>query len=99
VRFHSLCFLSYSSREYFGFAGTPATTVLSGTFLVTTAPIATTLFLPIVTPAFMTDLLPIIALSSHVTPINFRLGGYGSLVSVEPGPMNTFFPILHSGGM
>ena len=45
----------------------------------------------------MTDLLPMIALSSIVTPINFPLGGYGSLVSVEPGPMNTFFPILDSG--
>ena len=56
-------------------AGTPTATVSGGISLVTTAPIATTLFLPMVTPAFMTALLPIIALSSIVTPINFSLGG------------------------
>ena len=56
-------------------AGTPTATVSGGISLVTTAPIATTLFLPIVTPAFMTALLPMMALSSIVTPINFPLGG------------------------
>ena len=63
IFFHSACFLSYSLREYFGFAGTPITTVSGGTSLVTTAPIPITLFLPIVTPALITARLPIIALS------------------------------------
>ena len=67
--------------------------------MVTTAPIPTTLFLPIVTPALMTALPPITALSSIITPANFSLGGYGSFVNAAPGPMKTFFPILESGGM
>ncbi len=44
-------------------AGEPMTTEFSGTSLVTTAPIATTLFFPTVTPALLTAPAPIIALS------------------------------------
>ena len=62
--------------------------------MVTTAPIAITLFLPIVTPAFMTALPPIIALSSTVIPINFSLGGYGSFVNVAFGPMTVSYTHL-----
>ena len=47
----------------------------------------------------MTALLPIIALSFIVTPINFPLGGNGSFVNETDGPMKTFFPILDNGGM
>ena len=43
----------------FTLAGTPATTQLSGTSLVTTAPAATTMLLPMFTPPVMTQLPPI----------------------------------------
>ena len=52
-----------------------------------------------VTPALMTARAPIIALSFIVTPIILSHIGYGSFVSTAAGPMNTFFPILESGGM
>ena len=48
------------------------TTVSEGTSFVTTAPIATTLFFPILTPALITALLPIMALSSIITPTSFH---------------------------
>ena len=69
------------------------------TSFVTTAPIATTLFFPIVTPALITAPLPIIALSSTVTPTNYSLGGNGSFDNDADGPIKTFFPILDIGGM
>ena len=42
-----------------------------------------------VIPALITDLAPITALSSTITPASFVLGGYGSLVRVAEGPINT----------
>ena len=71
--------------------------MFGGTSLVITAPIATTLFSPTVTPAFITALLPIIALSFIVTPTNFSLGGNGSFVKETDGPTNTLLPILVNG--
>ena len=68
------------------------TTVLGGTSLVTTAPIATTLLRPILTPALIIAPPPTTALSSTVTPTIFLLMGYGSLVIIAPGPMKTFPP-------
>ena len=47
-----------------------------------------------VIPALITDLAPITALSSTITPASFVLGGYGSLVRVAEGPINTLFPIV-----
>ncbi len=73
--------------------------MLSGTSRVTTAPIATTLFFPTVTPALMTARDPIMALSSIVTPTILSHMGYGSLVSTAAGPIKTPFPILERGGM
>src|SRR5881628_2520789 len=96
---HSFFFLSYSARLYAGFAGWPMTTVSGGTSFVTTAAIATTLFLPTRTPGLKTDLPPIISPSSTTTPIIFGLIGYGSLVNAAPGPMNTFLPITVRGGI
>ena len=52
------------------FAGTPATTVLAGTSFVTTAPAATTEFLPIVTPFAKSGL------SNGVAPINNASGDF-----------------------
>ncbi len=75
------------------------TTEFSGTSLVTTEPIPTMLFFPIVTPALITARALIIALSSIVTPIILSHMGYGSFVNTTAGPMKTFFPILDSGGM
>src|SRR5439155_12038169 len=96
---HFFFFASYSSLEYLTLAGTPTTTQSGGTSFVTTAPIATTLFLPIFTPALITALEPMTTPSSIVTPIIFLLAGYGSFVNEAAGPMKTFFPILERGGM
>lgn len=52
-------------------AGTPATTVLSGTFSVTTAPAATTEFSPTVTPGNMVALAAIHALRLITTGFKF----------------------------
>ena len=49
----------YSSIFLIIFAGTPATTVFSGTSLVTTAPTAITAFSPTITPGQMVALAPI----------------------------------------
>src|SRR5687768_1155515 len=90
---------SYSFLVYLILAGLPITTVSDGTSFVTTAPIPTTAFFPIVTPGFITALAAIIAPSSTITPIIFGLIGYGSLVKVAPGAMNTLFPITVNGGI
>src|SRR6476620_12078671 len=97
--FHFFFLVSYSSLEYLTVAGCPITTVSGGTSLVTTEPIPITLFRPTRTPGLKTDLPPIIAPSSTVTPIIFGLIGYGSLVNAAHGPMNTFFPMTVSGGI
>ena len=58
-------------------AGTPATKTLSGIFLVTTLPAATTTLFPIVTPGNMTLRAPTQTLSPIVT--GACIGGYSSL--------------------
>ena len=66
---------SNSPLVYLTRAGTPSTTFPGGTSFVTTAPMATTLRLPTVTPALITARAPITAPSSMVTPIILLLGG------------------------
>src|ERR687896_2414675 len=96
---HSFFFLSYSARLYACLAGWPITTVSGRTSFVTTAAIATTLFLPTRIPGLKTDLPPIMAPSSTITPAILGLIGYGSFVNAAEGPMKTFLPITVRGGM
>ncbi len=53
--------------SFITFAGTPATTVFSGTSLVTTAPAATTELSPIVTPGSIVAFDPIHTLLPIIT--------------------------------
>lgn len=61
----------YSVNVLITFAGTPATKLLFGTSLVTTAPAATTTLLPIVTPGVIVTLPPIYTSLPIVTGSTF----------------------------
>ena len=65
---HTLIQTSFSISFIF-FAGTPSTTQLSGTSLVSTAPAAMTTLLPIVTPGRMVTFPPIHTSSPMVTDL------------------------------
>ena len=70
--FQFLFFASYSSLVYLTVAGWPIITTSGGTSFVTTAPMATTLFLPTVTPALNTASSPDYYSVLHHNSYHFR---------------------------
>ena len=66
-------------------AGHPATTAFSGTSSITTAPAATTAFLPTCTPSITTALAPTKTSSSMITGV--ALAGSMTPASTAPAPI------------